>query len=406
MERLKLFLSVVFQILKVHKRRTLLSMLGVLFGIFSLVAVGHISNAMTKKIKDTLNKFGPNLIIVRAGKVHVTGRGMKQFTTTQTLKMSDAKAIKTSIKGIKEVVPISEITYPLRYKEKSMQVKIIGATPNIAHIRNLTLQDGFFYGDEEEKRGLKKAVLGYKVWQTLFGEKRAFGKTILIWRVPCEVIGVLVPKGADLSGEDLDSVVYLPLRTVMRRFLNVDYLSGLLIQAEEGTDLVILKAEIRKLLRRRHGLTPMIKDDFSIYSLEDIAKTKQEGLMLVSLLSKMAAIISFAIGGLGIFAVMLLTVTERQKEIGIRRAVGARKKDILWQFLGEACIISFLGGIAGVTLGILVAIVVSLVAALPVIFNLSQLGLSLLISLGLGTMAGAYPAYLAASLLPLKALRE
>ena len=220
------------------------------------------------------------------------------------------------------------------------------------------------------------------------------------------MIGVLVPKGADLSGEDLDSVVYLPLRTVMRRFLNVDYLSGLLIQAEEGTDLAILKAEIRKLLRRRHGLTPMIKDDFSIYSLEDIAKTKQEGLMLVSLLSKMAAIISFAIGGLGIFAVMLLTVTERQKEIGIRRAVGARKKDILWQFLGEACIISFLGGIAGVTLGILVAIVVSLVAALPVIFNLSQLGLSLLISLGLGTMAGAYPAYLAASLLPLKALRE
>lgn len=405
MEKVKLFLKTVFQMLKIHKQRTLLSMLGVLFGIFSLVAVGHISTAMTRKVENTLNKFGPNLIIVRAGEVHITGRGVRQFATAQTLKIADARAIKAAISGIKEVVPFSETVCPVRYKQNIMRVKIIGAMRNIARVRNLTLQDGFFYGDEDEKRSLKRVVLGYKVWQTLFGDNRAFGKDILVWRVPCEVIGVLAPKGA-LAGEDQDSVVYLPLQTVMRRFLNVDYLSGIFIQAEEGRNLARLKAEIRKLLRRRHGLTPMVKDDFSIYSLEDIAKTKQKGLILVSLLSKMAAIISFAIGGLGIFAVMLLSVTERQKEIGIRRAVGARKKDILWQFLGEACIISFLGGIGGITLGLMVAFIVSLVAALPVIFNFFQVGLSLLISLGLGITAGAYPAYLAASLLPLKALRE
>jgi len=406
MKRLPLFLNAIFQILKIQKRRTILSMLGVLFGVFALVVVGHISLAMTKKVENTLNKFGPNLIIVRAGEVHVTGRGVRQFATAQTLKIADAIAIKMSIRGVKEVAPISETIYPLRYKNNIMQAKIIGTTRNIVQMRNLSLQDGFFYGDREEKRGLKKAVLGYKVWQTLFGNKRAFGKSFLIWRVPCEVIGVLSPKGADLAGEDLDKVVYLPLQTVMRRLLNVDYLSGIFIQAEDGMDLSMLKAEIRSLLRKRHGLTRMQKDDFSVYSLEDIAKTKQKGLILVSLLSKMAATISFAIGGLGIFAVMLLSVTERQREIGIRRAVGARKRDILWQFLGEACIISFLGGMGGVTLGLMVAFIVSLVAVLPVIFNFYQVGLSLLISLGLGITAGAYPAYLATSLLPLKALRE
>jgi len=342
------FLKSIIQFLKTYKKRTVLSMLGVLFGIFSLVAVGNISSAMNQKVKEALDKFGPNLLIIRAGEVHVTGRGVRQFSTAQTLKLRDAIAIKQFIKGIKEIVPIVEINYPLRYKQQITTMKIVGATSNIAQVRNLKLLEGHFYGSKEEKYLSKKVVLGYEAWKTLFEGKNAFGKTILIRRVPCQVIGVLAEKGTDLAGDNLDQVVYLPLKTVIRRLLNQDYISALYLQAKEGINLDALKEEVKKLLRKQHGLTTMEKDDFSIYSLEDIAKTKQKGLDLVSVLSKMAAIISFTVGGLGIFAVMLLSVTERQREIGIRRAVGAKRIHILWQFLGEAVFISFLGGMGGI----------------------------------------------------------
>ena len=400
------FLKSVFQFLKTYKKRTVLSMLGVLFGIFSLVAVGNISSAMNQKVKEALDKFGPNLLIIRAGEVHVTGRGVRQFSTAQTLKLRDAIAIKQFIKGIKEIVPIVEINYPLRYKQQITTMKIVGATSNIAKVRNLKLLEGHFYGSKEEKYLSKKVVLGYEAWKTLFEDKNAFGKTILIRRVPCQVIGVLAEKGTDLAGDNLDQVVYLPLKTVIRRLLNQDHISALYLQAEEGVDLEGLKEEIKKLLRKQHGLTTMEKDDFSIYSLEDIAKTKQKGLGLVSVLSKMAAIISFTVGGLGIFAVMLLSVTERQREIGIRRAVGAKRIHILWQFLGEAVFISLLGGIGGIGLGLIIALIVSLAANLPIIFNVIYLILALSISLALGIMAGSYPAFLAACSPPLKALKQ
>ncbi len=400
------FLKSVFQFLKTYKKRTILSMLGVLFGIFSLVAVGNISSAMNQKVKETLDKFGPNLLIIRAGEVHITGRGVRQFGTAQTLKLRDAIAIKQFIKGIKEIVPIVEINYPLRYKQQITTMKIVGATSNIAQVRNLKLLEGYFYGSKEEKYLSKKVVLGYEAWKTLFEDKNAFGKTILIRRVPCQVIGVLAEKGTDLAGDNLDQVVYLPLKTVIRRLLNQDYISALYLQAKEGINLDALKEEVKKLLRKQHGLTTMEKDDFSIYSLEDIAKTKQKGLDLVSVLSKMAAIISFTVGGLGIFAVMLLSVTERQREIGIRRAVGAKRIHILWQFLGEAVFISFLGGMGGIGLGSIIALIVSLVANLPIIFNVIYLILAMGISLALGIMAGSYPAFLAACSPPLKALKQ
>jgi len=399
------FLKSIIQFLKTYKKRTVLSMLGVLFGIFSLVAVGNISSAMNQKVKETLDKFGPNLLIIRAGEVHITGRGVRQFGTAQTLKLRDAIAIKQFIKGIKEIVPIVEINHPLRYKQQITTMKIVGATSNIAQVRNLKLLEGYFYGSKEEKYLSKKVVLGYEAWKTLFEGKNAFGKTILIRRVPCQVIGVLAEKGTDLAGDNLDQVVYLPLKTVIRRLLNQDYISALYLQAKEGINLDALKEEVKKLLRKQHGLTTMEKDDFSIYSLEDIAKTKQKGLDLVSVLSKMAAIISFTVGGLGIFAVMLLSVTERQREIGIRRAVGAKRIHILWQFLGEAVFISFLGGMGGIGLGSIIALIVSLVANLPIIFNVIYLILAMGISLALGII-GSYPAFLAASSPPLKALRQ
>ncbi|HDD35553.1 MAG TPA: FtsX-like permease family protein [Candidatus Desulfofervidus auxilii] len=399
-----LFLKNIWQIMILYKRRTLLSMLGVLFGILALVAVGHISTAMKRQIKDTLEKFGPNLIIVRAGEMRVTGRGTYQFSTAQTLKLEDVKAIEIAINGVIKAVPLAEVMFPLRYKGTVTQAKLIGTTNKIKELRNLILQEGRFFNKKEEKIGQRKAVIGYKVWKTLLGKKVSFGETILIWRVPCEVIGVLAEKGTDLTGEDLDSVVYLPLKTVMKRFLNVDYLSAILIKMKEDVNIAKVKEEIKKLLRKRHKIGPSEPDDFTVYALEDLTKTKKKGLALVSLLSKMAATISFIIGGLGIFALMLLSVAERYYEIGIRRAVGAKKRDILLQFLGEAIFISFCGGIGGIVLGISVAWIVELIVHLPFVLSPIRFIFALSISLGLGFIAGVYPAYLAASMPPLRAL--
>jgi len=401
----KIFLKNIFQVLILHKRRTLLSMLGVLFGILALVTVSHISIAMKKQIKNTLEKFGPNLVVVRAGEVRVTGRGIHQFSTAQTLKLNDAKAIKMTINGVKRVVPLVEAMFPLRYKGTIMWTKLIGATNEIKDLRNLILEEGRFFNKEEEKLGLRKVVLGYKVWKTLFNEKGVFGKTLLIRRVPCEIIGVLAPKGADLAGEDLDNVIYLPLKTVMTRFLNVDYLSAILIETVNEKDMLRIKENIKNLLRQRHKIGPLEADDFTIYALKDLTETKEKGLALVSLLSKMAAIISFIIGGIGIFALMLLSVAERYYEIGIRRAVGAKKIDILLQFLGEAIFISFSGGIGGIILGLMIAWTISFIANIPLVLSFIQIILSIIISLGLGIIAGVYPAYLAASLPPLKAFQ-
>ncbi len=381
-------------------------MLGVLFGIFSLVAVGNISLALKQKVKETLDRFGPNLIIIRAGEVHITGRGMRQFAVAQTLKLKDVQAIKQFIRGVKQVVPVVEAMYPLRYRQNVTTMKVVGAPNQIAQVRNLALRQGRFYSQRDEIYLRKEVVLGFEAYKRLFGQGSAFGKFIFIRRVPCRVIGVLKKKGTDLAGDNLDEVVYLPLKTVMRRFLNQDYISAIYIQATSDKNLDILKADLKRLLRRQHGLTPLEKDDFSIYTLEDVTKTKQKGLKLVAVLSKMAATISFAIGGLGIFAMMLLAVTERQKEIGIRRAVGARKRDIIWQFLGEACLISLSGGILGTLGGVAIGLIASLIASLPFVLSLKLIFSGLFVSLFLGIGAGVYPAYLAAKLMPLEVLKR
>jgi putative ABC transport system permease protein len=324
----------------------------------------------------------------------------------QTLKPSDAQAIKDFLPYVDKVVPVIDGSYQAKYRDNVMGIKLRGAKEEIKDVQNLVLQDGYFYSEQEETIGLKKCVVGYKVWETVFNKKMAFGKTILIQNIPFEVIGVLAPKGTDLAGEELDSVIYIPLKTMMRRFLDVDWISSILVTAKEKANILELKKEMTLLLRKRHNLGPIEKDDFNIFALEEIAKTKMQGIKLVSLLSKMAAIISFSIGGLGIFAVMLLSVAERQKEIGMRRAVGATKKDILGQFLGEAVFISFIGGFLGIIFGFLIALLVISVSNLPLAFSLTFVSLAFIISLGLGIIAGGYPAFLAASLPPLNSFKQ
>ena len=405
MKKVRIFLRSIFQMLLVHKHRTLLSMMGVLFGIASLVAMGHISNATMKNTSLVLHTLGPDLIVVEPGKVRVTGYGKNEYVQSQKLHLSDAETMKNSLTSVQEVVPVINMMMDTKYKRISANVLITAASVDIRDLRNLDLEDGRFYTETEDNIGARKCVIGYNVWRTLFGEEKAFGKNLMIQKVPCEVIGVLSPKGKDLAGSDLDSIIYIPLTTLKSHFTNADSISGILLKAEVGADMTKLKKSIALILRDNHKITSMKKDDFNIYSFKDIAKAKTEGINLVSLLSKMAATITFLIGGLGIFAVMLLSVVEREKEIGIRMAVGAKRIDVLIQFLGEAVFISIIGGVAGIISGLIIAVVLIVVTDLPFTFEILSIIYVFFISLVLGIVSGAYPAFVASSLTPIKTIK-
>ena len=388
----KFYLRIALQNLIVHKGRMVLALLGILFAVMSLVAFGNISDGLKKQIDNEIGKFGKNLIILRSGIVHVAGRGTHQFGESKTLKLEDVKRIKESLAGIVEVVPFFDITYPARHEEKTLMVSITGTTDAIFRIRNLELLMGRYFTDDDDLNAEKKAIVGYKVLDNLFQSEDPIGKYILVYRVPTEIIGVMDEKGTDLAGQDQDLQVYIPLNTLMRRYSNVDYIKGAYLQAEDGVSLTQMKQKLRTFIRKIHNMKDEQKDDFSIFTMDDVVKTQEEGIRLVSTLTIIASTVSFLIGGLGIFAIMLLSISERKLEIGIRRVVGSKKRDIIFQFLTESVIVALVGGALGVAVGFIITMIVSYFSKLPFSLYLDNILLSLLISMAVGILAGIYPA--------------
>lgn len=389
---IKFYLRIALQNLVVHKGRMILALLGILFAVMSLVAFGNISNGMKKKINNEISKFGKNLVIVRSGIVFATGRGTRQFAEAKTLKLRDVGMIKESIPGIKEAVPFFDRSYPARYGDKSLTVSIVGTTDTVFKIRNIDLLMGTYFTREEDLKADKKAVVGYKVFDNLFQWEDPIGKYILVYRVPTEIIGVMEEKGTDFTGQDQDLQVYIPLNTFMRRYSNVDYLKGIYIQLEDGVSLTEMKTTLKNFIRKIHNMKPEQKDDFSVFTMEDIVKTQEQGIRLVSILTVIASTVSFLIGGLGIFAIMLLSISERKLEIGIRRVVGSKKRDIILQFLTESVIVALVGGIFGVLVGFIITLIVNYFGEFPFSLYLGNIGLSLLVSTVIGILAGIYPA--------------
>lgn len=388
----KFYLRIALQNLVVHKGRMILALLGILFAVMSLVAFGNISNGMKTKIDSEISKFGKNLVIVRAGIVFVTGRGARQFAEAKTLKLADVDRIKESIPGIAEAIPFFDRTYPARYGDKSLTVSVVGTRDSIFEMRNVDLLMGKYFTHEEDLRAEKKIVVGYKVFDNLFQGEDPLGKNILIYRVPTEIIGVMKEKGTDFTGQDQDLQVYLPLNTFMRRYSNVDYIKGIYLQLHDGVSLRDMKTTLRNYIRKIHNMKPEQKDDFSIFTMEDIVRTQEEGIRLVSVLTIIASTVSFLIGGLGIFAIMLLSISERKLEIGIRRVVGSKKRDIVLQFLTESVIVALIGGVFGILVGLLITLIVNYFGEFPFSLYLENIAISLLTSTLIGILAGIYPA--------------
>ncbi len=399
-------LKIIFRIFISYKIRSTLSILGVAFGTFALITMVSVSKGIEENGKRDIEKLGKNPIIVKSGKVFVFRRKSKTITTSTKLKLWQVKILKSKIPEIERAIPAFTLDYPVRYKGKTIFSTIIGTNTEYSDYKKLVIKEGRFFNKKEEKKASKVVVLGSKIAKKFFGNENPIGKEILIFRVPCKVIGVLDEMGTDLSGTDQDILIYTPLKTAMRRLSNVDYINTIFIEVDFKENIPVVKIKTKRLLRKLHHLKPSDKDDFTILTPDDLLFMQKKAMDIFSTLGFVSASISFIIGGLGILSIMILIVNERIEEIGIRRATGAKKLDILLQFLIEATFISFIGGIIGMIVGYILSFSISVIFNIPFVLNINFFIFAFLLSFISGVISGIYPAYKASSINIVKALRN
>ncbi|MEW6570660.1 MAG: ABC transporter permease [Nitrospirota bacterium] len=406
MKRVFLNLRIAIRSLLNFKLRTVLAILGVFLGTFALIIVSNLSDSLSKKTEKEAESFGKNLLIVRSGIVRRVGTTTRLLSEATTLTVRDGQAILIGSRFISSVSPSGNTTFPVRYENIILNsVLIVGAVPNYPNIRNFQVKEGRFITDDDNIRLNKVAAIGSKVALKLFSDRNPIGKHILIWRVPCEVIGVMEEKGVDISGVDQDNQIFLPLNTFLRRFVNKDYVNSISVQVVDENVIPLAKAEIEDILRKRHNIKEGQSDDFTVIDLKDVMALRTQAMSMIKILGRVSAVVSFFIGGLGILSIMILIVNERRVEIGIRRAVGSRKRDIITQFLLEASFISFSGGTAGVFASFLVTVTIFWVSGLPFTLSLTGHIISFLASVGVGILAGIYPSQKATRIQPVDVIR-
>ncbi|WP_457621740.1 ABC transporter permease [Persephonella sp.] len=398
--------KVILRIFREHKLRSALSILGIAFGAFALITMISVSEGMKEKNQREIEKFGKNPVIVKSGRVFVRRGRQRAITTSTTLKLKEVQIIKQQIPYIKKAIPAYMIDYPVRRRNLTIFTTIIGTQVEYLKYRNLTVKKGRFFDKNEEKSAAKVVVLGSKIAEKFFGREDPIGKNILIFRVPCKVIGVLEEKGVDLAGVDQDLLIYTPLKTAMRRLANVDYINTIYIEVDDQKHIPAVRAQLISLLRKLHHIKPGERNDFTVLTADDILRMQNEAIRIFTVLGFVSATISFIIGGIGILSIMILIINERIEEIGIRRAVGATRKDIILQFLTESGFISFTGSVLGVLSGVVVSYGISQLISIPYTIMYQYLIFTFFSSIVIGVSAGLYPAFKASNINPVSALRR
>ncbi len=387
-----------------HPVRTVLSLIGIIIGVAAVILMVAVGQGAQKEVLKKIQSMGTNLIIVSAGQMKTIGGRSRQVSIVTTLTPKDAMAIGSEIPGITQAAPAQGKRFPLKYETQSSTTQVVGTTSNLPEIKNISVSKGRFFGEEEDKLMARVAVLGPTPAKNLFGKTSPIGEVIRIKNVAFEVIGVTKGKGM-IAGEDEDDQIYVPLNTAVKRLMNVTYLSQIYLQAKNTEIMKPAEREIRSLLRERHRLKEDKADDFTIQNQLDILEAERETTESFTLLIGSIAGVSLLVGGVGILAVMLILVRERTNEIGVRRAVGARRKDILLQFMMEATALSIGGGIVGILLGLLGSFVVRYATKWPVSLSVMPIIISFGFSFMVGFFFGVYPARKASRLDPIEALR-
>ncbi len=393
------------ELLAAHKLRTGLSILGVVVGVASVVLMVAAGQGAEQDILNRIRGMGTDLVAVNAGQVQIIAGRQRQMSTVTTLVPADAQAIVERCPAVLRAAAVQSKKTTVRWQDQTANTTVYGMGLDGLEIRNVTLERGRGFSEAEERALMRVALLGPTAARNLFQDADPLGHSIRLGRVPFEVIGLTRAMGIDVNGVDQDDLIVIQLRTALRRVFNVQHVQTIYAQARDTESLVRAEEEMRSVLRDRHRLDAK-PDDFTIQNQATLLAAERETSRSITLLIGSVAGISLLVGGVGILAVMLISVRERTGEIGLRRALGARRRDIRLQFLFEAALLAGSGGVAGVVLGAGGASMVSAWAGMPTLISWTAAGGAFLFSALFGLFFGLYPATRAARLEPIEALRS
>ncbi|NBV32964.1 MAG: FtsX-like permease family protein [Proteobacteria bacterium] len=387
-----------------NKLRSLLTMLGIVIGVGAVVAMVGIGNGAKAQVEAQIATLGQNVILIFPGS-SFSGGVQSGSGGVGTLKLEDAKAIADEVQGVVAVSPGTRVTSQLGFGNQNWSTSVAGEAPEYFDIRQWEIVGGAGFTEQDVRAAAKVAVIGATVAKQLFGEEEPIGQIMRVRNVPFQVIGVLKPKGTSIMGSDQDDVVIVPYSTVMKRLSGITNLRMISVQciSEERTQAVV--SGITDLMRQRHRLGQDRENDFMVRSQQEIAEMATATSKVLRLLLGAIASVSLVVGGIGIMNIMLVSVTERTREIGIRIALGAHGADILKQFLIEAVTLSSLGGLIGILLGLGTSTLLSRFAGWPTLTSINAILIAFLFSAAVGVFFGLYPAKKAAALDPIDALR-
>ncbi|HQY77949.1 MAG TPA: ABC transporter permease [Rhodoferax sp.] len=383
--------------------RSFLTILGIVIGVSAVITMVTLGNGATLAVQNQISGLGTNLLQIRPGQRMGPGSG---GGTAPAFKDVDADAIATQIGGIVAVAPEARSASTLVASGRNWSSSVVGSTNAWLRTGNWALGSGREFTDDELRAGAAVCIIGETVRRELYGTRPALGEQLRVKKISCEIVGVLASKGQGSFGNDQDDVVLVPLKTLQRRITGNTRVNTLLVSMADGSDATRLKASLTQLLRERRKLAAGEEDNFNVLDTKQLAEALSGTTKVMTMLLGAVAAVSLLVGGIGIMNIMLVSVTERTREIGLRLAIGALEREVLLQFLIEAVVLSSLGGLIGIVLATGASIGLAAVMEVPYLFNPGVNLLSFVFSAGIGVLFGYFPARRAARLDPIEALRH
>lgn len=387
-----------------NKMRTLLTMLGMIIGVGAVIAMVSIGTGAKTQVEAQIASLGQNVVLVFSGSVTRSGIHTG-WGSAGTLTIDDARAIAREITGVKAVSPEVRIGSQISAGNQNWFTSVLGESEQYLEIRQWPLAAGTMFTENDVRGANKVAIIGMTIVNQIFNDEDPIGQIVRIRNVPFVIVGVLSPKGLSLMGQDQDDVIIIPYTSAMKRIQGTTTLRSILVQADSLKNLPVVQQQLTELLRQRHKIGPGKDDDFTVRTQQEIAETATATSRIMTALLGSIASVSLIVGGIGIMNIMLVSVTERTREIGIRMAVGAKSRDVMLQFLIEAVTLSIIGGIIGIGVGVLASKIISSQMGWPVLTPLTSIVLAFSFSALVGVFFGFYPARKASMLDPIEALR-
>lgn len=400
-------IKISFRALRVNKMRSALTMLGIIIGVGAVITMLAVGTGASKRIADQISSMGSNLIMILPGAT--TSGGVRMGSGTQpTLTMGDAEAIYRECSAVSNVAPILSGVAQIVYGHLNWSTGVVGTTPDMLIVRDWPLTSGRPFTDQDVKSATKVCILGQSVVDNLFGDMDPIGQIVRIKNVPFTVVGILAVKGQSSHGQDQDDTILVPVTTAQKKLFGTTFpgmVRIIMVKAKSTEDLSAAERQINELLMQRHHIGPKQDNDFTVRNLTSIMQTAEQSTKVMTILLGAIASVSLLVGGIGIMNIMLVSVTERTREIGIRMAIGAKTWDIRLQFIIEALILSMIGGVVGIIIGISGSEAISFFAGWTTIVSPLSVFLAFGFSGLVGIFFGFYPAYKASLLDPIEALR-